>query len=71
MRVDAPACYTQKDMADAYREGWKRRDKTIGVIQATTVRDEFYGTPKRAKATVRPSRYHASLFTAWLKDFQS
>lgn len=61
--------YTEKDMADAFREGWKQRDRTIGIVQPTRARDEFYGTARRAKATARPSRYHASLFTAWLKDW--
>lgn len=61
--------YTKKDLADAFREGWKHRDRTIGVVQPTNARDEFYGTAKRAKATVRPSRYHASLFTSWFKGW--
>lgn len=58
--------YTEKDLADAFREGWKQRDRTIGIIQATTARDEVYGVPRRAKASVRPAKYHASLFRAWL-----
>lgn len=59
--------YTKKDMADAFREGWKKRDRTVGIVQPTNARDEFYGASKRAKAMVRPASYHASLFTAWLK----
>lgn len=63
----AAETYTAKDLADAYREGWKRRDKCIALIQATTARDEVYGESRRLKAKVRPLKYHASMFTAWMK----
>jgi hypothetical protein len=56
------------DMARAFRAGWKSRDASISIVQPTNARDEFYGTPKRTKATVRPMKYHASIFTRWLKE---
>lgn len=59
--------YTEGDLRDAFRSGWKRRDMTIGIIQPTDARQELYGEKRRAKATVRPARYHDSLFTAWKK----
>lgn len=63
--------YTEKDMRDAFRAGWARRDKTIGIIQPSNAREEFYGMPRRQKASIRPARYHASMFSAWIKDRQS
>lgn len=65
-RAAETANYTLKDLADAYREGWKQRDRTISVVQPTNARDEFYGAVKRTKAFVRPAKYHASLFTRYL-----
>lgn len=58
----------EKELAAAYKAGWQRRDRTISILQPTNSRDEVYGQPRRSKATVRPTRYHHSLFINWLKE---
>lgn len=55
------------DMAKAFKAGWKARESCISIIQPTDARDEFYGVAPRRKAAVRPVKYHASRFTAWVK----
>lgn len=60
--------YTEVDLREAFKAGWKQRDKTISIIQPTNARDEFYGERQRTKATVRPARYHDSLFRDWKKS---
>lgn len=56
-----------EDMRRAFRAGWDAREARIGIIQPTDARDEFYGTPRRARASIRPVKYHASIFTNWRK----
>lgn len=59
------------DMARAFKAGWKARESAISIVQPTNARDEFYGAPRRTKAEIRPVKYHASKFTAWLKADRS
>lgn len=58
---------TEKDLAEAFKAGWKSREKIISIIQPTNARQEFYGERARKSATVRPAKYHHSRFTTWMK----
>lgn len=59
---------TINDLRRAYREGWKAGQQSVRLVHPTTARDEFYGTKRRPKATLRAPSYHASMFARWLKE---
>lgn len=58
------------DLSKAFRAGWMAREAAISIIQPTNARDELYGVKRRAKAEVRPVKYHASRFTRWMRSVQ-